>query len=109
MASAPSVAAPADTVAPRSQAGWGSLGAAAALLSACGGGGGTDWNPAQALVDARDPPSLPELLPRTATDSGVSSPVVASITASELFDWAERQYPQWFPGPAPNQTLGAPP
>lgn len=107
MASAPSVAAPADTVAPRSEAGWGSLGAAAALLSACGGGGGTDWNPAQALVDARDPPSLPELLPRTATDSGVSSPVVASITASELFDWAERQYPQWFPGPATNQTLGA--
>lgn len=78
---------------------------AAALLSACGG---SQDSSVQAMLGASNPPSAPQLLPRTVAAPATSSRAAAQpITASQLFDWAERQYPELFNSKASDQTAGA--
>lgn len=74
---------------------------AAALLAACGGG---DEPPAE-LSNAQAAVAMPELLggsgTRTARMAAVRVP-----TADELMDWAERQFPAFFPNHVASQATG---
>ena len=75
--------------------------AAAALLAGCGGG--TELPAAfQDTASARTDRSI--LSAAQATEAGAAAPVP---TVTELLDWAERQYPELFPGHQPD--LESPP
>ncbi len=79
--------------------------AAAALLSACGGG--QAGNPAQAFSNSASAPSRPDLLPGAASE-GTARLLAASDyripTTDELLAFAERQYAQFFPTAETNQV-----
>ena len=79
--------------------------AAAALLSACGGG--EAGNPAQAFRNSASAPTRPELLLGAASE-GTARPLAAADyripTADELLAFAERAYPQFFPTAETNQV-----
>lgn len=67
--------------------------AAALLLTACGGG--ETGNEAQAMLSAGTARIQPELLPRSAGGRETAR-AARTPTASEMFDWAQRQFPAIF-------------
>jgi len=75
---------------------WGSRAVAAAvasLLAACGGGDASDE--AQTQLSAGATRVQPELLPRPVSNRQTSR-AARTPTASEVFDWAQRQFPAIF-------------
>ena len=68
---------------------------AALLLSACGGGGGSE--PPTSFFDTASARTDRRILsvPQSAEGAAASAP---ALTVTELLDWAERQYPELFPG-----------
>lgn len=75
---------------------WGSRAVAAAvasLLAACGGGDASDE--AQTQLSAGATRVQPELLPRPVSDRQTSR-AARTPTASEVFEWAQRQFPAIF-------------
>lgn len=86
--------------------------AAAAGLSGCGSGEPTDTTAAATRTGLAQPLSQPSgggARPgiHASSASGVAATAEpARYDARLLLDWAERTYPAWFPGPAPDQTWG---
>lgn len=82
---------------------WGSV-AAAGALSACGGGAEAG---ARALATTPQPIYRPDLLPRSAggPSAGGARASAPPITAVQLFDWAQGQYPSLFDSLQPDQTV----
>ena len=81
--------------------------AAAALLAACGPGKSAGDLPEgfrQGAATAHRPELLPRAAPPQARAMAAGSYRVPS--AAELFDFAERQYPQFFPGRESNRVSG---
>lgn len=72
-----------------------------AALSGCGGGGAE--LPA-ALLDSRNAVYQPTLLPRATSSASITSRAARIPTPSEVFDWAERQFPSIFSSHESNQS-----
>ena len=95
----------ADVAASTSQALMATV-AAAATLAACGGGDA----PPPAFMAFEQAQDRRSVLAATGGDAGVSAAVLAASaaptpSATELLDWAERAYAQFFPGHEANLTL----
>ncbi|MBE0546501.1 MAG: DUF1800 domain-containing protein, partial [Rubrivivax sp.] len=82
--------------------------AASSLLAACGGGGDS---PPQAFLALAQAHSRRTALAATAVPASAGSDTSglagagAVATVTELLDWAERAYPQYFPGHEANLSL----
>lgn len=70
------------------------------LLAACGGGSGGE---AESKLAAGSADFQPELLPKSVNERQFAR-AVRTPTASELFDWAQRQFPLLFSSPESNVT-----
>ena len=77
-----------------------SAAAVAAMLAACGGGSGDE---AEAKLSAGSASCQPDLLPRS-TGSRQTARAARTPTASEVFDWAQRQFPALFTTKETNVT-----
>lgn len=87
-----------ETVQPPDPQPWLAATVLSAALAACGGGADGVATPA-AFADFSQAQANPALL-RQASAAVASSPRAPDATA--MMDWAERQLPQFFPGPQPN-------
>ena len=76
---------------------------AAALMAACGGGA----EPPAAMVNAQAAVAMPQLLGGSGGGRSASMAAVRFPTVDEFMDWAERDFPAFFPGRAVTQTSGS--
>lgn len=74
--------------------------AVSASLAACGGGSGGE---AESKLAAGSADFQPELLPKSVNERQFAR-AARTPTASELFDWAQRQFPLLFSSPESNVT-----
>lgn len=79
------------------------LTAAAAALAACGGGDASDGAEPVAVPAAFGRPETAQSMRQilAATPPGAAPPAAPLPSTTELLDWAERAYTEFFPGPQP--------